>query len=319
MRQIYRYTAMVLCAVLVFCMLTACSGPSAQKPVNSTTTDVLQQSQEVKTPTKETDEGFIQEREGYTATTHWVMDASSKTKIFGYVYKPIDFQEDKQYPVVIFSHGIGVTNSDFDLYIPYFMKLGVICYAFDFPGGSMQSKSKGDVKAMSVLTEKEALKTVLADIRGQSFTDTSKVVLMGGSQGGVVTGLTAVETADQIAGEILLYPALAIVDNAKAKYPSLDDVPDNINVRGLTLGKVYYEDVWDLDLSAEVSKYSGSVLLIHGTADSSVPYEYSVNVQPMFSNAKLVTVEDGDHGFTDDEIRAFFPEVEQYLTALGVI
>lgn len=314
-----RLSALALSCILLLGLLASC-GTGTANPGGTPQTPSVGASapvEESKTPTKVSDEGFVEERDGYTAMTHWVTDDTSK--IFGLIYKPADFDESGKYPVVIMSHGIGVTNSDFDNYISHFMNLGIVCYAFDFPGGSMQGKSRGDVKEMSVLTEKSDLLKVISDIKGQSFTDTDKLVLMGGSQGGAVTGLTAPDVAGQIAGEILLYPALCIADNAKAEYPSLDEVPDTINVRGLNLGKVYYEAVWDMDMTAEVTKYTGDVLLIHGTADSAVPYDYSVQAQTLFASAKLVTVENGDHGFTPDEINTFFPEIEQFLTDIGVL
>lgn len=313
-----RLSALLLSCALLLGFLTSCgTGATNNSQAPSAAVSAQADSQESKAPTKVTDEGFVEERDGYTATTHWV--TGDNTKIFGLIYKPADFDEVNKYPVVVMSHGIGVTNSDFDNYISHFTDLGIVCYAFDFPGGSMQGKSRGDVKEMSVLTEKSDLLKVIADIQGQSFTDTSKLVLMGGSQGGAVTGLTAPEIADQILGEILLYPALCIADNAKAEYPSLDAVPDTISVRGLSLGKVYYEAVWDMDMTAEVSKYDGNVLLIHGTADSAVPYDYSVQAQSLFASAKLVTVENGDHGFTPDEINTFFPEIEQFLKDVGAL
>ncbi|MCD8142866.1 MAG: alpha/beta hydrolase [Clostridiales bacterium] len=326
-KKLIRMISAALCLMMLF-SLAACSGGSSSSSNSSSgssssssanSSDTSSQAEAESTPTKETDEGYVEELDGYTATTHWVKDEDTGTKIFGVFYKPDDFDESSTYPTIILSHGIGVTHTSFDDYISYFMELGIVCYAYDFPGGSATSKSRGDLSEMSVLTEQSDLLKVIDDVLTQSFVDTSKLVLLGESQGGAVTAITADSVSDKIVGEILLYPALCIADNARAEYSSLDEVPDTITVRGLSLGKVYYEDVWDMDMIAEATTYTGSVLILHGTADESVPYEYSEQAAEQFADATLVTIPDAGHGFTADEIAEYFPEIQQFLENLGVI
>ena len=145
---------------------------------------------------------------------HWI--DSQDLSIYGRLYLPEQMGETC--PMVILSHGFGGTWEDSKLYIPRFLEAGVGCYAFDFPGGAPKNKSGGSFTEMSVLTEKQALLDVI-DAVAELLT-TGKILLAGFSQGGVVTGLAAVERADVIAGEILFYPALCISDDGHKAYGS---------------------------------------------------------------------------------------------------
>ena len=269
------------------------------------------------TVTKPTAEGYEEHFDGYMSMVHKLKDG--KSKLFGKLYIPDGMDLTKPHTTLILSHGIGMTHEDFELYIPHLMTLDVVCYAFDFCGGGNSSKSSGETTDMTIGTEMSNLKAVIDDLSAQPFCDPSKIVLSGCSFGGMVSGLVGAELQDKIAGEILIYPALCVMDNAHAEFASLDDIPATINVRGMKCGKALYSDSWDWDLPDMVSRYSGKVLLMHGTADSAVPYEYSVKEQTMFADAKLVTVEGGDHGFTAEQIETAWPEIVAYLTEIGVI
>ena len=60
---------------------------------------------------------------------------------------------------------------------------------------------------MSVLTEKADLEAVLEEVKQWDFVDTGSIYLMGNSQGGLVTALTAAEHKEEIRAVILIYPA----------------------------------------------------------------------------------------------------------------
>ena len=56
----------------------------------------------------ETQNGYIETAEGYFSEVAWC--ANGDESIFGKFYYPLDFNAEKQYPVIIMSHGVSVTH-----------------------------------------------------------------------------------------------------------------------------------------------------------------------------------------------------------------
>ena len=146
-------------------------------------------------------------------------------------------------------------------------------------------------------------------IKNLGLVDTEKVFLMGESQGGLVAGLTASERQEEIAGLVMLYPALCIVEDAKERYGSVAQVPEVSNLFGMTIGKKYYEDIWDYDIYANLKNYSKDVLLIHGDRDNIVPIAYSQKAAEVYEQVDFYTLEGAGHGFNG----SYITETNAYL------
>lgn len=183
-------------------------------------------------------------------------------------------------PIFIVSHEF-MANMLFSLtYAKAAAKLGYAAFCYDFCGGGIVSASGGKTTDMSVLTEVEDLKAVIAYAKSLPYTDESCIVLMGCSQGGLVSALTAAGLQGEIRALILQYPALSIPDDArkghmiKARFDP-ENVPERLSCSVMRLGRRYVTDVIGLDAFAEISAYHGKVLLIHGDNDRLVDISYS--------------------------------------------
>jgi len=214
--------------------------------------------------------------------------------IYGVAYIP---KGNKQaYPTVVIGHGFTGTYRDNLKYAEYLAKHGIASYSFDFCGGSNGTKSDGKTTEMSVVTETEDMKAVISLIKQQDFVDIDNLFLMGESQGGFVAALTASELKDQIEGLILLYPAFCIPNNGRKQFGNIYNISES-SMWGVSLGKCYYEDVWEMDVNEEISKYEGNVLIFHGTDDDLVDLSYSKSAADAYAHAELVVYENAGHGF----------------------
>lgn len=183
-------------------------------------------------------------------------------------------------PIFIVSHEF-MANQLFSLtYAKTAANLGYAAFCYDFCGGGIVSASDGRSTDMSVLTEVEDLKAVIAYARSLPYTDEKRVVLMGCSQGGFVSALVASDLRDEVSALILQYPALSIPDDARkgrmirASFDP-DDVPDTLNCSVMKLGRHYVTDVIAIDPFEMIKAYTGKVLLIHGDGDQLVDISYS--------------------------------------------
>lgn len=241
----------------------------------------------------------MQTQEGYRA--YRLPFSRNGQQIYGQLYLPAT--EAASYPLVIIGHGFGSSHRSTAPAARDFARAGIAAYVFDFIGGSPHSASGGSMTDMSVLTEEEDMHAVLDGLRASSLVQERNVFLMGESQGGFVAALLAAKVPDEVRGLVLLYPALVIPDDARSRYPSLEDTPSTYRIMGLPVGRKYAQDVWDMDAIDAIRDYAGDVLLIHGDRDGIVPISYSQRAKEAYQHAQLVTIEGGGHGFDEIDFR----------------
>lgn len=222
----------------------------------------------------------------------------------GMVISGVEYRAEnhEEMPIVIISHGFMANMNMCKKYARFFSKKGYAAYIFDFNGGGPRSKSSGSTIDMSVLTEVEDLKSVIEYATSLSYTDSSKITLMGCSQGGFVSAIAAARLRDKIERLILFYPALCIPDDArkgKMMFAEFDphSVPDIIECGPMKLGKCYPLAVMNMDPFAEISGYAGPVLIVHGDKDKIVDYHYAQKACQFYADAKLVLLKGAGHMF----------------------
>ncbi len=205
-------------------------------------------------------------------------------------------------PLVIFSHGLGANAWHEEEVQKTLAKAGIAVFSFEFAGGSSSSApmSEGLTTEMSVLTEVQNLKDAIRIASGMEYVDPQKIYLMGSSQGGLVTALTAEEVTN-IAGLFLFYPAFSLPDDIRSSFPKLDEVPETFNLLGTKIGKKYITDIYDMDPYANLEKLAMPVHIYHGKDDYIVPLTASQKAMKRLGNARLTTLDDTGHALTPDQ------------------
>lgn len=239
-------------------------------------------------------------------------------ELYGVITALSDYKNEQR-PLVIIAHGFNNTLEIYEEYANQLARLGFVVYRFDFYGGSRHSKSGGtDMLSMSVLTEKEDLAAVVTALRQESFVDTQSLTLLGASQGGVVSTLYAADNPDVVSRLILIFPAFVLFDDVRQTYnnlgvSSIDELPAVITHRSARLGAVYLRDALAVDINAQIQKVTAPVLIVHGTNDEVVPYQYAVNANQLFNQSELVTVNGGTHWIDNRFNQVAIPAIERFL------
>ena len=205
-------------------------------------------------------------------------------------------------PLVIFSHGLGANVEHEKEVQKTLAKAGIAVFSFEFAGGSSSSApmSEGLTTEMSVLTEVQNLKDAIRIASGLEYVDPQKIYLMGSSQGGLVTALTAEELTN-IAGLFLFYPAFSLPDDIRSSFPKLDEVPETFNLLGTKIGKKYITDIYDMDPYANLEKLGMPVHIYHGKDDNIVPITASQKALKRLKDARLTTLDDTGHALTPEQ------------------
>lgn len=238
--------------------------------------------------------------------------------LYGVVTASRNYKNEKR-PLVIISHGFNNTLEMYEEYADKLARMGFIVYRFDFYGGSHNSKSGGtDMLSMSVLTEKQDLSAVVDKLSKESFVNPDATTLLGASQGGVVSTLYAAENPTVIKNLVLIFPAFVLFDDVKETYASLgvsstDQIPAVITHKNAQLGAVYLKDALGINIDSEIKKVESPVLIIQGTKDEVVPYQYAVEANQLFPSSELITVEGGVHWIDNNFNQVAIPAIEQFL------
>ena len=217
-------------------------------------------------------------------------------KIYGEFFTPESANE--KLPVVIICHGFGGNMENTRPYAEYFAQKGIASFIFDFIGGGRNIKSDGSMLEMTVLTEAEDLKTVLDEVRAIPVVDSEKVFLMGGSQGGYITSIVAPEVQEKIRGMVNLYPGFVIPDDAEKRMNAPDYDSGHIRVMGYEISHDYNVVATSFDGYERAGRYTGKVLMIHGTDDNIVPISYAEKALQVYGDADLLRIPGAGHGFT---------------------
>ena len=239
-------------------------------------------------------------------------------QLYGKITAPSDYKS-KKLPTIVIAYGLNNTLEQYEMYSQLLAKQGYLVYSFDFYGGSRQSKSGGrDMLNMSVKTELTDLTQVMEKLRSEAFVDKSKMSLFGASQGGVVASLYAATYPDHVHKLMLIFPAFVLFDDVQETYrqlgsPDLNQLPDSLTHRNATLGKIYLIDALNIDIQAEQTKITAPTLIIHGTDDAVVPYQYAVEASQTIPNAELVTVEGGEHRIDEKFAITAAPAIQKFL------
>lgn len=249
--------------------------------------------------------------------TAWAQDKvlripySADKSIYGIISEPS--AAAKKHGIAIISHGFNGTHHFGRDYFKTLNDLGYAVYTFDFPCGSVNSQTDNNTMNMSVSDEKEALKTIVKYFKKQKNIDKSRIVLIGESQGGLVSALAASELKKQVSNLVLIYPALCIPDNWNERYPNVEDIPEVSEIWGVKLGKKFMMDIRPMKPFETIGNYKGRVLIIHGTDDRVVPLDYSKRAAETYNDATLKIIEKAGHGFKPNERALSNQYVKEFL------
>lgn len=262
-------------------------------------TEVQAQDVQVQTMHEELENGITQ--------TLWIENGARR--IFGELFTPQ--QPRKESSIAIIAHGFNGTHEYGRHYHETLGRLGYSCYALDFPCGSVRSRSDSNTLNMSIIDEVSDLKAVVRHFRSQGF---RHVVVIGESQGGLVSALTAADLKQDVSQLVLVYPALCIPDNWRKHYPRLEDIRDVTELWGVKMGRRFFEEIHDMKPLDIIGQYRGPVLIVQGDKDQVVSMDDSRRAQQLYApGTRLHVIPGAAHGFRPDELKQEMEQLETFL------
>lgn len=255
--------------------------------------------------------GWTMKQKNFGAKTSELWIGNGQRRIYGLLSKP---EKGDKHKVAIVAHGFNGTHHFARDYFNVLNNLGYQVYAFDFPCGSVHSKSDNNTLNMSIIDEKEDVKAIVNYFKKQTDIDSENIVLIGESQGGLAVSLAAGELKEMVSRLILIYPALCIPDNWNSRYKTVKDIPDTTKVWNVPLGRRFFEELRGMDVYKSITKYKGPVMIVHGSKDKVVPLSYSEKAMKLYKNAHLGVIPGAGHGFNPSQRRVSEQFVSEFLS-----
>lgn len=259
--------------------------------------------------------GWLNEKEMVQTKDIEIRNETSGNLLRGTLYLP--GHTAKRFPLILTAHELG-SDSQRPWWVNYarhWAEQGYAVLTFDFAGGGNRSRSEGKTTDMSVLTEIADMETMLREARSWNFIDTTRIVLVGGSQGGGVSAIVAARNPMEIAAQVLLYPAFHLPANLHERYPDLNRLPETDGRNGMiTIGRRFILDMYDHEYDSDMQGYTGPVLIVHGDKDKTVPISVSQRAVGIFKNASLYTIKGAGHVFlTKSQQAEFLEQADTFL------
>jgi len=184
------------------------------------------------------------------------------------------------HPGVIFCHGFtghkGETHFLFVKTSRALASRGVASLRFDFRGSGESEGEFVDMTASAEISDARCALSKLAEVEG---IDPGRLGVVGLSLGGLVAACTAGREPKMVKSVVLWS---AVAESMLMKRTTAD--PESarllrergwLDVAGLKLGAGFFADVAKLDPVAELAGSQAPVLIVHGTADASVPLSHA--------------------------------------------
>ena len=245
------------------------------------------------------------------STELWCMNGNQR--IYGLLYTKA--RPGERVPAVILSHSYSLSHAAMRGYARSLAEKCMAAYCFDFCGGGSESQSDGSTDSMTVFTEVNDLKAVLATVRGLDVVHPDSVYLLGSSLGGMVSALVAEDEPEKVAGLILFYPAFNMPDLVR-------QFGDLMNGWGGSMGgswggswgdmgsmfsisQAFIDALKDYDVWQHIGTFPRPVAILHGSKDWIVPVSNSEKAVGLYPNATLHVIEGANHGFNAANLGGF--------------
>lgn len=239
----------------------------------------------------------------------WIDNGSNR--IFGILSRP-EYTGEKQ-PVFIVAHGFNCIHDVGNNYHKRLNELGYQCYAFDFTNGSAASRSGGNTMEMSLLDECRDVKAIIRYFRSQPDVDPDRIVLLGESQGGLVSTLVADEMYEEISKLVLIYPAFRIPDNWTRRYRTAADIPDTTRMGAVRIGRRFFEEMIGMNAFDHMDNFEKPVIIIQGDRDPIVSLKDSEIAVEKYKDARLYVIKGAGHGYNAEEVAESLGQISAFL------
>lgn len=203
--------------------------------------------------------------------------------------------QQEKFPVCIIFHGFTGCNTGTKFsYVQLSRMLemqGIATIRMDFLGSGESDLS---FKDMTFDDELSCARLILEEVL--KLPATQKVYLLGHSMGGVIASELAKLYPEKIAKMCLWAPAFNLpdsIDYLKGHVPLASYYDHN----GFEISHHFVEDMISRDFYRNLGTYQNQLMIIHGTKDTTVPFDISKKYLTLFHQPQFYPMKEATHNF----------------------
>lgn len=233
--------------------------------------------------------------------------------------------------VVLMVHGITSSRDEFGLYSGLAERLaddGMPSFRFDYRCHGVNKRSMTALTLAGVVNDIEA--AARAAVNAVKCT---QIHVVGMSFGGGLSAHWASTTLQAVSSVVMFAPVLDYEEDTLGQYKMLSDgalTPDaartlkrtgSLKAGGIRYGAALLNELPHFSGVTAISRLACPCLIVHGDADSIVPFTSSERVANKNTRCRLVNIPDTDHGFGvegDEDLTS--PETKQkHREVFGIV
>ncbi|MCD7893962.1 MAG: alpha/beta hydrolase [Erysipelotrichaceae bacterium] len=216
---------------------------------------------------------------------------TSKGTMRGYFHQP----DKDNYPVCLIFHGFtGLHTGTKFAYVTISRLLeekGIGSVRLDFLGTGDSDLS---FKEMTFKDELESAKIILNEI--SNLPQVTDIYLLGHSMGGAVASELAKLYPNDILKMCLWAPALNLSDALEYLKGHVQEAP-SYDHNGFEISNEFVEDIIARDFYKDLDTYKNPLMIIHGTKDTTVPYDISNKYLKGYYHPEFHPILDATHNY----------------------
>lgn len=250
-----------------------------------------------------------------------IMFENHGERLYGFLHLPPGVGP---HPAIALLHGFGGNHIEPHALFPKAARAlagaGTGVLRFDFRGSG---DSEGEFGEMTIEGEVSDAHAGLAFLAAQPEVDASRLGLAGLSLGGLIAACTAAARGD-VRAVVLWAPVAHLGElfaaSSSAEHLSQLESRGYADGGGLAIGNALAQQAMLVDPVSALTQYDGPVLIIHGTADATVPVAHTRRYKLALGNrAELRMIDGADHVFSslEWERSVIQATVEWFQTHLG--
>ena len=217
--------------------------------------------------------------------------------------------------IAILVHGITSSRDELGLFSglsQHLAKKGIPSFRFEYRSHGSSKLSMESMTLAGIVNDIEA-----AAAAAQAQATAPAVHVIGMSFGGGLSAYWAATTLVPVKGVVMLAPVIDYEEDVLGQYGAIvdgklrEEVSETlqrqgyVEMEGIRYGAAILNELRLISGAEGLRRLKCDSLILHGDADSIVPYSSSERVAQMYEHCKLINIPGTDHGFgvgDDDEL-----------------